>query len=289
MANALLLKRRIRTAQNVAKTTRAMQMIAASKLKKAQLAAIAARPYVEKLTSLSLAISSKIEEKLFHPYMRQDQTIDKTLLIVISPDRGLCGGLITNLVREYLNYQKNKNFAVITIGKRLERVVSKSGNELIASFPLGASLPRFELVYGVAKLVDELFLSSQVQAVKILSTRFQSIFIQKPAFIPLLPLSKPLEHESTEQKNYLQFQLFEPKISDILPDLLKRYLHMVLYQQILEGFLSEQAARMLAMQNATDNAKDIIEELTLQYNKARQAKITGEILDIISASAFAYE
>ncbi len=285
MANALLLKRRIRTAQNVSKTTRAMQMVAASKLKRAQQAVLATRPYVEKLTEIAQDIMQRLDQASRHPYMKSTNATGKTLLLVIAPDKGLCGGLITNLTREYFSFHQDSNYYLIGIGRRIEHAVARSQNQVIASFPFGTILPTVDMVYPLSKMIDEYFLGGKVDNVKVLTTRFESVFNQKPQVSTLLPLSIPESEEKTD--NASAFQLFEPGISAILPGLLKRYLEMSLYQYLLESFVSEQAARMIAMQNATDNAKDIIEELTLEYNKARQARITSEILDITSAAIFA--
>lgn len=281
MANTLRLKRRIKTAQNVSKTTRAMQMIAASKLKRAQQAALASRPYVEKLTLLASNLTGKIDKDSLHPYMKKGAS-DKEFLIIISPDKGLCGGLVTNLIKEYVGL-KTKDLLLLTIGKKAEGYLLRTRQEIIASFPFGTTLPSFDFVYPIIKIVNDHFLTSKVSSVKILTSHFASIFSQKPVFTTLLPIALPAEAEKTSG-----ILIFEPSVAEILPDLLKHYLEMSLYQHLLESYLSEQAARMLAMQNATDNARDIIEELTLEYNKARQEKITSEILDISSVSFFAY-
>lgn len=281
MANTLLLKRRIKTAQNVSKTTRAMQMIAASKLKRAQQAALSSRPYVEKLTLLASNLTGKIDKDSLPPYLKPGEG-DKTLLIIISPDKGLCGGLITNLLREYLTL-RSKNPLILSIGKKAQHYVLHFGNELVASFPFGTTLPSFDVVYPIVNIINDYFLGKKVSTVSILSPQFTSFFIQKPIITTLLPITL-----APETKTPTSFSLFEPSIAEILPTLLKHYLEMSLYQRLLESYLSEQAARMFAMQNATDNAKDMIGELTLEYNKARQEKITSEILDISSVSFFAY-
>lgn len=281
MVNTLRLKRRIKTAQNVSKTTRAMQMIAASKLKRAQLAALASRPYVDKLTLLANGLTAKIDKDSLSSYMKKGAP-DKEFLIIISPDKGLCGGLVTNLIKEYVGL-KTKDLLLLTIGKKAEGYLLRTRQEIIASFPFGTTLPSFDFVYPIIKIVNDHFLTGKVGSVKILTSHFASVFSQKPVITTLLPIALPAEAEKTSG-----ILLFEPSIAEILPDLLKHYLEMSLYQHLLESYLSEQAARMFAMQNATDNAKDMIEELTLEYNKARQEKITSEILDISSVSFFAY-
>ncbi len=279
MANTLLLQRRIKTAQNVSKTTKAMQMIAASKLKKAQEAALASRPYVERLSTVTKSLTTRLDKQSLPAYMKASENAAKTLVIVISPDKGLCGGLNTYLAREILK-RDNKNDIYLTFGKRMESTVAYLNHELIATFPFGNTIPSFDVVYPIAKIIDEYFISGKVNKVEILSTHFANVFVQKPHMTKLLPI---LPHEETiaqAKKSMDQFQLFEPDLETILPSLLTRYLEMVIYQEILESYLSEQSARMLSMQNATNNAKDIIEDLKLEYNKSRQAKITSELLDI---------
>lgn len=285
MANTLLLKRRIKTAQNVSKTTKAMQMIAASKLKRAQDAALASRPYVKKLSILAKNLTRKLPFDQLNIYMKENRS-KKTLLIILSPDKGLCGGLITNLLREYMQFSKDENYSLITVGKKIEHQAAKNKNTLLASFPVGNTLPSFGMVLPMQKIIDEEFLSGKIGSVKILYSNFVNVFTQIPVIVPLLPV------KLTDEKQLLYetpFLLYEPNPKEMLPELLKHYLETNLYHYLLESHLSEQAARMLAMQNATDNARDIITQLTLEYNKARQEKITNEILDISSGSAANYE
>lgn len=274
MANILNLKKRIRTAQNVSKTTKAMQMIAASKLKKAQNAAIFSRPYVQKLTNLSNNLASKINEEEKHNYMKTNTLTDKTLTIVLSPDKGLSGGLLTNLTKELIKHDSSTKNVYITVGKKLEKVVVKLNGQILASFPFGTSQPSFDIVYPIINLSEKMFLEGEVCAVYVLYSEFTSVFNQTPKIIKLLPV----EIKETERRN--ADTLFEPTVNELLPDLLKHYVEMLLYQNVLENFASEQGARMIAMKNATDNARDIISDLKLEYNKKRQEKITNEILDI---------
>jgi len=283
MANLLSLKRRIKAALNVSKTTKAMQMIATSKLKKAQDAALSARPYVEKLTQISQNLTAKLENKNIHPYMRVSSEKNKTLLVAISPDKGLCGGLITNLTRELLNFDpENKNNVFLTIGKKIETPAANLNKPILASFKFGTTLPTFDMVFPILNIIDDHFLNKKVNSVKILSTNFISVFSQRPNIKNILPIEFPKEETST-------FTIFEPSAEELLPNILKHYLEMTIYQNLLESFASEQAARMVAMQNATDNAMEIVEELQLLYNKGRQEKITNEILDIGGASNTQYE
>lgn len=284
MANLLSLKRRIRAAQNVSKTTRAMQMIATSKLKKAQEATLAARPYVEKLTQISQNLAFKLDRET-HEYMKKPEGIDKTLLIVISPDKGLCGGLITNLIRELFNFDPDsKKYIYLTVGKKIEGTLANLQKAILASFKFGTTLPPFDVVFPIINIIDDYFLNKKVGAVKILSTSFLNVFLQRPYIANILPIEFPREKTQSPP-----FTLFEPNVQKLLPSLLKHYLEMVIYQHFLESFASEQGARMVAMQNATDNAMEISADLQLEYNKGRQEKITNEILDIGSTSYAQYE
>ena len=299
MATLLALKRRIRAASSVSKTTRAMQMIAVSKLKKAQDATLSGRPYVEKLSAITQNVLSKLEETFTHPYMQKNE-IKKNLVLVVSPDKGLCGGLVSNLIRKLINFDsQNKDSIYITVGKKTEKIVVSLNNQLIASFKFGTTLPSFDVVLPITKVIDEYFLSSKVGSFKIISTNFLTVFSQKPEITNILPIefpkpaSPPASPDRGEQGGDAlsnTYTLFEPQPSKLLPHLLKHLLEMKVYQVLLESFASEQGARMVAMQNATDNALEIVQDLKLEYNKERQEKITNEILDIGGATfTYSYE
>jgi F-type H+-transporting ATPase subunit gamma len=282
MATILTLKRRIKTAQNVSKTTRAMQMIASSRLRRAQEKALASRPYVEKLNQIAQGLMKNIDKSETHQYLKKTKEPKKTLVIVVSPDRGLCGSLISNLLSQV---PQDNNFSFVSIGKKGESNLAWLGKKIIASFPFGNSIPEQNVVFPIIKIIDEQFLNGEVDEVKILFTHFTSVFAQTPQFTTLLPVELPKDQEI---KN--DFILLEPSAEELLPSLLKHYIEMRLHQILLENYASEQAARTIAMKNATDNARDLIEDLQLEYNKSRQEKITNEILDIGGASiALAYE
>lgn len=279
MASLLTLKRRITAAQNVSKTTRAMQMIAASKLKKAQDAALSARGYAQKLISLSQNVSVTIENRNLHPYMSSRKDAKKSLLVVVAPDKGLCGGLITNLLKRFMELrQQTTNFEYIVVGKKVEGKIIHFGNgDITAAFPFGTTLPSFDMVYPIIRIIDDLFTKKRVDSVEILYSNFVSIFTQEPKVDTLLPIT--IANDAGVKKDGASY-IFEPNLNLVLGSLLKHYLEMSVYSVLLENFASEQASRMIAMQNATTNAKEVIEELRLEYNKQRQAKITNEILDI---------
>jgi F-type H+-transporting ATPase subunit gamma len=273
MATLITLKRRIKTARNVSKTTKAMQMIAASKLKKAQDAAVAAAPYAQKLSELSKNISRQGDIEELSLYTKSPEVSAK-LSLVISPDKGLSGGLVSNLIREVLREETKGKHYYIAVGKKAENYLNAFGKEIIAAFPFGTTLPPYDTIFPILSIIEDYFISQKVSTVEIITTGFNSVFSQTPLKQVLLPIT--LENESQNVKDII----FEPSARELLPDLLRHYLETTLYHNLLESYASEQAARMIAMKNATDNANEIIDELTLMYNKSRQEKITAELLDI---------
>lgn len=288
MADTLALRRRIKTAQNISKTTRAMQMIAASKLKRAQSAAVSARPYTDALMTLTTNLApKKADGQDLHPYLGKAHKTNKTLYIFIGPDKGLCGGMITNLVREYAQVKKDEKAVFVSVGKKLEGPVSTS-KKLLGAFHFGTTIPSFEQIFPIIEIINNEYLNGDVDAVKIVSTQFISVFSQAPHVVDLLPVVFKEDAGTSKKTDAKAAQLtqtiFEPTENELLPELLKRYIEIVLYQQFLESYASYNAAQMIAMQNATNNAKDIVSDLQLLYNKARQEKITKEILDISSAA-----
>lgn len=273
MASLLILRRRIRVASNIAKTTRAMQMVAASKMRRAQESAVKGRPYSEKLAQAVANLVGRVEDYL-HSYITPPSSNDKVLMIIVSPDKGLCGALISNLLRELINFPDFKKAKFITLGKKLAKAARQN---LVADFSGEAGQPSFSQIPPIVSIIDEGLLNKDWEKVYVLYAKFISFFTQKASIEQVVPIET---NEVVSAPNYV----FEPNVGAILNSLLPHYLESKLYQIVLEGYASEQAARMLAMQNATENAKEVIKLLTLEYNKVRQAKITNEILDNARAS-----
>ncbi len=279
MASLMQLKRKIRTAGSISKATKAMQMIAASKLRHAQESALNARPYADHLTDVISRSMPKLENGFYHPYLKANDS-NKRLLLVISPDKGLAGGLIANLIREMLKQTKTHSIVFVNIGKKIEKPIIRTKSELLASFLLGNSIPTFDIVEPVISIIDEQYLAGNVGAVDILYTKFSTVFTQTPVIKQILPFNQSLEKDRITDT----IELVEPSIESLIPGLLRHFVQIVIYQSILESFASEQAARMAAMQSATDNANEMVTDFTLLYNKIRQEKITNEILDISSGA-----
>lgn len=255
-------------------------MISASKLKKAQQAAVSTRPYVRELEMMTYNVAGKIDPSTFsHPYVSNKNAENRNLLIIIAPDKGLCGGLLSNLIKKYIEYSKeDKESYQIVIGKKAEGAAGRTSKNIIASFRFGTVTPSFDAVFPIMKIIDEYYLSGKINKVKVLYTEFTDFFNQTTLVKTLLPIKLTFKQEEVSKKNLTY--TFEPNPSALLPALIKHDIEMSLYHLLLESFASEQASRMVTMQNATTNANDIIEDLNLEYNKTRQAKITSELLDI---------
>lgn len=274
--NLQSLKKRIKTAQNISQIARAMEMIAASKIKKAQKAVAANRPYADKITEiLDRMISCAGPEPVDHPFMRVNAGVDRKLVIALSSDRGLAGSLPTNLFKKLVEYDPAKT-DVVTVGKKIERFAAKNGYNLIASFPFGTLFPEYGIVFPLMGIITGHYKEKKSSGVDILFTEFRSVFSLSPSIFRLLPVVAPLCDSKGKELPYK----FEPGPEYILRELIPYYVETRLYNAIVQAYTSEQAARMVSMGSAKDNALDIMNDLTLSYNKTRQERITNEILDL---------
>lgn len=299
MSSTRLIYRRIKSAKNISKITKAMEMVAASKMKRAQQMALASKPYSNKMFELITQITHIARRNVDHflltdPRTNWDQNEEfQTLIVLLSTDKGLCGGLNTNLFRGLENWYKNlftklnlpkKNkFAFVTMGKKGKEHILKSQRNLVAEFPQVGDRPKFQDVLPLAQLVTDGFKNQNYQMVFVVYMEFISTISQQLAVKQLLPIDTSLvdtsQVESTDSSDYI----FEPSADEIFNALLPRYLELQLYHVIIESLASEHSARMVAMKSASDNAKDIVSDLTLEYNQVRQTKITNELLDVVTA------
>jgi F-type H+-transporting ATPase subunit gamma len=276
MANTLDIRRRIRSVKNTAQITKAMQMVAASKMRKAQAAALAGRPYQEALDRVLGALHGKVDPRE-NPLL-EERPVKRELIVVISTDKGLCGPLNTNLFRE-LTTVDSASPLFITVGKKGVQYLARTRRELLADFP-ASEIPRFREIRPVATFCAERFLSHDVDQVRVLYPKFVNTLNQQPTFHRLLPISPAAI--TSEAKPSGEF-VFEPNETAVLAAILPHYLGYEIYQMVLDARASEHSARMVAMKNATDNAKQLVKDLTLEYNKVRQASITTELLEITTA------
>ena len=284
MASLRDIRRRIKSVKNTAQITRAMQMVAASKMRKAQEAALSGRPYAELLNRVLVSLRDRVDPTL-HPLLEKREAKNE-LVILLSTDKGLCGGLNTNLFREVLSFN-TETTKFISVGRKGTQFLSRTKRNMIADFAL-KDQPSFLETKSISKFAIEKFLSHEVDKVTVLFPLFVNTLVQKPVAIPLLPITS-LEEAGLTSKDEAPLPdpeggiLFEPDAQSILDAIVPYYVHYQLYQMVLGTRASEHSARMVAMKSATDNAKSLVKDLTLEYNKARQAAITTELLEIATA------
>jgi F-type H+-transporting ATPase subunit gamma len=275
MPSTLDLRRRIKSVKNTSQITKAMQMVAAAKMRKAQVAAIAGRPYEEMLTRVLAAIKGHVDPTN-HPLL-DVRHVNNELILIFSTDKGLCGPLNTNLFRELAATDSAKaEFAVM--GKKAAQYIARTKRRLIADYALKDPV-RFADIRPISRYVSDRFIGGEVDSVQVLYPRFVNTLTQQPTLRALLPI--PAE-ELDVQKGTGEF-LFEPDVYGVLDSILPHYISFQLFQMALNARASEHSARMVAMKNATDNAKQMIQHLTLEYNKVRQENITTELLEITTA------
>ena len=287
MANTRDIRRRIKSVKNTAQITKAMQMVAAAKMRRAQQAALVGRPYAQLLNEIMTEAAAHTIG-FDHPLM-QSRAGGKRAVIVVGTDRGLCGGLNSNLFREASKLDKNTT-VFVTAGRKASQFVARTKRNLAAEFSF-KDTPQFSEARAISKFAQDLFLKGDVDAVDILYPRFINTLMQQPQTVPFLPIGKLAavtaginapKQELADSKGDEVFE-FEPDEETVLGELLPHSLNFQMHQILLETKASEQSARMVAMKNATDNAKQIIKDLTLEYNKLRQANITKELLEITTA------
>lgn len=282
MANTRLIKRRIRSAQNIAKITKAMEMVSASKMRRAQQQVQASRPYANKLHNVLSTIASHTDPSL-HPLLQQSS--GRPCLVILSTDRGLCGGLNTNLFKAALEFTaEHANTAIVAVGRKAQEFAGRAGLNIVASFTQLPEKVSFNDTLPIAELVRNGFLSHEFASVHLLHMEFVNTLTQKPTQTPLLPLARQEFQETTATPESESEYVFEPSPKEILDSLLPYYVEMELYQLMLDAKASEHSARMIAMQNASNNARDVVASLQLEFNKSRQAGITKELLEITTAS-----
>ena len=272
------LHRRIRSIGNTAQITRAMQMVAASKLRKAQERALAGRPFVHLLYRIQREATTRLGD-FKHPLLEQ-RKVRKRAVILIAADKGLCGALNSNLFRLASQFDPQSTL-FITAGRRASQFVTHSHRQLVGEFEY-ADHPRLPEARAIATRARDLFLKREVDQVQIMATRFVNTLTQQALCVDYLPVGEvnvpglpPEELQAGGPE-----ALFEPNPQIVMDYLLSRYLDLYLYEALLNAKASEQSARMVSMKNATDNADDLIRTFTLEYNKLRQGNITKELLEI---------
>ncbi|TET46885.1 MAG: ATP synthase F1 subunit gamma [Dehalococcoidia bacterium] len=277
MANIRIIKRRIKGVRSTAKITRAMEMIAASRMRRAQERGLAGRPYADKIQQVIADLAALTEAgREPHPLLQRRQ-IKKIALVHITPDRGMCGGLVSGLNRAIGSYilKQEVPVSVIAVGRKGLDFIRRCDKEVIAEFTHLGDRPSLMDTLPIAHIVIDDYSKGAFDLVCLVYARFVTTMVQHPCVQQLLPV-EPASIPAVQNVEYI----YEPGPEAVLSNLLPRFVEMEVYHAILESIASEQSARMVAMKNATDNATELIDELTLLYNKARQEAITKELLDI---------
>ncbi|NLY11605.1 MAG: ATP synthase F1 subunit gamma [Firmicutes bacterium] len=276
------IKRRIQSVENTQQITKAMEMIAAAKLRKVQEQVLKGRPYLDRLsTSLSRILSRAAKDGSELPAIAAKKEGDRRCLIVITSDRGLAGGYNANIIREADNYlSDNPDTQLILIGRKARDYYRRTNHSFLAEYVGIGERVGFRQAQEIGETVQDFYLHDLFDRVDILYTRFVNSAVHRITLSQILPLE-----ESQEEANGLEAVFFyEPSIQSVLQAMVPLYIDTVLFQAMVEASASEQGARMMAMKNATDNAGELIRELNLSYNKARQASITTEIAEIVGGA-----
>ena len=282
MANVRLIKRRIRSVQNIAKITRAMEMIAALKMRRAQERGLAGRPYAEKIYQVISDLSAlPATGRTSHPLL-QRRPVNKIAVVHITPDRGLCGGLHANLNRKTAGFilEQNVPVTLTVVGRKGRDIMRRYGRDIRAEFIQIGDQPSLLDTLPISRIVIDDYTDGLIDQVYLVYAQFVSTMVQKPVLKQILPV-EPAAIPVAQNVDYI----YEPGADAVLDELLPRFVEMQVYHAILESIASEQSARMVAMRSATDNATELVDELTLVHNKARQEMITKELLDITGGAA----
>lgn len=283
MASLRDIRRRIRGIRSTAQITKAMELVAASRMRRAQQRVLAARPYADTMRTFiaELGAAAGGGGDLLHPLLEQRE-VDTVGIILITADRGLCGALNTNTIRRAseLILEQTQDVELMTIGRKGQDFMARRQYKIFATVTGLGDRPAYDQVIPIARNVIESFMARRMDVCYLVYPQFVSTLTQRPVVHQILPI------ERSERIEKPIDYIFEPDPRSILEQLLPRYVEVLIYEAILEMAASEQSARMVAMRNANQNAQDLIKDLTLVYNKTRQAAITGEVLEIAAAAEF---
>ena len=283
MPNPREIRRRIRSVRNMSQITRAMEMVSAAKMRRAQQRVLASRPYSERLQAVIADLSAlnvDPEQTAAFPLLEKRE-VQRAAVILITPDRGLTGALNANIIRRASRYivgEAGVPVEVIAAGKKGRDFMVRTRQEVVADFTGLGDAPSLDDIRPIADVALQDFIAGKVDAVYVVFARFVNTLNQVPEIRQILPIQKP-----EEVGTYTDY-IFEPSPAAVLQALLPRYVEIQVYQALLESIASEHSARMVAMRNASENAKDLVSDLTLSYNKARQAQITREVSEIAAGA-----
>lgn len=281
---------KIKSVQNTRKITKAMEMVAASKMRKAQDRMRMARPYADKVRNIAAHMSAANSEYQ-HPFLTEREQVKNVGMILVTTDKGLCGGLNTNILRTSTTQMKEWTDAGVgvqmtAIGNKGLGFLNRIGAKVVSESVHIGDVPHMDELIGAVKVQIDAYLAGEIDAVYLAYSQFVNTMKQEPVISQLIPLSKATLAQSEEEKAaYSWDYIYEPTADTVVDELLVRYVEALVYQAVAENIASEQSARMVAMKAASDNAKNVIGELQLVYNKSRQAAITKELSEIVGGAA----
>lgn len=289
MPSSKEIRTKIKSVQNTRKITKAMEMVAASKMRKAQERMRRARPYAEKIRNITAHLSSANPEYR-HPFLVDHDSIKAAGVIVVTTDKGLCGGMNTNILRAVTTKLQaleadGEKITVTAIGNKGFSFMNRLGQNIVSHAVQLGDAPQLETLIGPIKVQLDAYSRGEIDQVFLAYTKFLNTMKQEPVIEQLLPLSADRLQGNEDNRDYGWDYLYEPDAETVLDDLLLRYIEALVFQAVAENMASEQSARMVAMKAASDNANTLIDELQLSYNKARQAAITTELAEIVSGAA----
>lgn len=264
-----------------------MEMIAASKMKRAQNQALKGRPYMQKLVEVIGNLLTLSAAPLKHPFLKKRKPVKNIGYVFITSNRGLCGGFNSNVIRKMFEILKEKNKTkeiVITVGKKGMQAMERIGKAVLADFENLSDKPSYLDLLGISKVLIDDYLDGKLDEVYMVYNHFYSIISQKPVVKKLLPIEKESTESNVFKNQIKRDYIFEQNKTAMLDELLRRYVETMVYQTVLESVASEHSARMVAMRQASDNAQEIVSNLTLHYNKARQTKITTQLLEVVAGT-----
>ncbi|GAB4142846.1 MAG: F0F1 ATP synthase subunit gamma [Patescibacteria group bacterium] len=283
MPNTREIRGQIESVSKTRKITKTMELISMAKVRKASQKASESKDYSNEMKKIGDLVLSKITDNSIHPLLQKNSS-KKTLAIILSTDRGLCGGLNTSLFSYFLHWaQGKKDLSVITIGKKGKEFAIRSGLDSVAGFNAFSKEINLGDIFPISSIVSEKYLANEFGEVYLFYMSFVNLAVQKSVGIRILPLERSEIDIDIHKDSDLDF-IFEPSVRSIVDYLVPKLFEFQIFRASMESFASEQASRMIAMKNASDNAKDMIDDLTLNFNKARQGQITKEIAEIVSGS-----
>jgi F-type H+-transporting ATPase subunit gamma len=291
MANTRDIRNRIKSVKNTAQITKAMQLVAASKMKKAQAAALQGKEYSNRLLAVLANLCNRFEdEKPLHPYL-EDRDIERRGILLVTTDRGLCGPLNSNLFRKVAGMANDPPIRWFNIGRKGRQFLARTQRDLAADFTV-SDAAGYPEVRPIVEAMDKQYREGKIDTIEVLFPKFVNTLNQEPWLTPLVPLANLRDFVEENQGEFGEVSederetIFEPDPARVVTEILDLFIRKSIYQRILDAKASEHSARMVAMKAATDNAKSLVDDLTLEYNKARQAAITQEILEISAATFF---